>query len=90
MHVASTYSTHTDLPGSMHSEDVDTTPDLRSWGSWWRGWEKDAGRDGTHEMRTSFSLSEITCASSVGGPGLNFGEQMAGRSRLGTGWTRSR
>ena len=38
----------------------------------------------THVTRTSFSLSESTCASSVGGPGLNFGEHMAGRSRFGT------
>ena len=32
----------------------------------------------------SFNLSERTCASSEGGPGLNLDEQRAGRSRLGT------
>lgn len=42
-------------------------------------------RLGTHEMRTWFSRSESTCASSDGGPGLNLGEHIAGRSRLGTG-----
>ena len=35
-------------------------------------------------MRASLSLSERTCASSDGGPGLNLGEQSAGRSMLGT------
>lgn len=32
----------------------------------------------------SLSLSERICASSDGGPGLNLGEQIAGRSMLGT------
>ena len=39
----------------------------------------------THAISTSFSLSDNTCASSDGGPGLNLGEQIAGRSRFGTG-----
>jgi len=43
---------------------------------------------GTDAKRASFSLSDSTWASSVGGPGLNFGEHIAGRSRLGTGWFR--
>lgn len=38
----------------------------------------------TNVTRASFNLSERTCASSVGGPGLNLGEQIAGKSRLGT------
>ena len=42
-------------------------------------------RESMPEARiTSFSLSEKTCASSDGGPGLNLDEQRAGRSRLGT------
>lgn len=38
----------------------------------------------TNLTTASFSLSESTCASSDGGPGLNFGEHIAGRSMLGT------
>lgn len=38
----------------------------------------------TDAVRTWLSRSQRTWASSVGGPGLNFGEHMAGRSRLGT------
>jgi len=38
----------------------------------------------TYATRASFSLSERTWASSVEGPGLNFGEQIAGKSMLGT------
>jgi hypothetical protein len=38
----------------------------------------------TDAVRTWLSRSERTWASSVGGPGLNFGEHMAGRSMLGT------
>ncbi len=41
----------------------------------------------THFIPAGFSsLSQLenTCASSTGGPGLNFGEQSAGRSMLGT------
>ena len=34
--------------------------------------------------RASLSRSDRTCASSDGGPGLNLGEQSAGRSMLGT------
>lgn len=37
-----------------------------------------------HAMRASFNRSDNTWASSVGGPGLNFGEHIAGRSRFGT------
>jgi hypothetical protein len=37
-----------------------------------------------YAINTSFNLSDNTWASSVGGPGLNLGEQIAGRSRLGT------
>ena len=36
-------------------------------------------------VKISFNLSDNTCASSVGGPGLNFGEHIAGRSTFGTG-----
>lgn len=39
---------------------------------------------GTYAMRASFSRSDSTCASSVGGPGLNLGEHIAGRSKFGT------
>lgn len=42
------------------------------------------GKIETNLTSASFSLSESTCASSDGGPGLNFGEQIAGRSMLGT------
>lgn len=42
------------------------------------------GKDRTHVMRRSYSQFEYTCASSTGGPGLNLGEQSAGRSMLGT------
>lgn len=67
----------------MHSEDVGTTPDLLvRMGSYLRNMVRKALA--THDTRTSFSLSESTCASSVGGPGLNFGEHIAGRSRFGT------
>lgn len=38
----------------------------------------------THETSNSFSQFEYVCASSPGGPGLNFGELNAGRSILGT------
>jgi len=38
----------------------------------------------THATSASLSLSESTCASSLGGPGLNRGEHIAGRSRFGT------
>jgi hypothetical protein len=41
-------------------------------------------QNATHASNTSFKRSDNTCASSVGGPGLNLGEQMAGRSRFGT------
>ena len=37
-----------------------------------------------HETIRSLSQFDKVCASSEGGPGLNFGEQMAGRSILGT------
>ncbi len=39
----------------------------------------------TNVMKTSFNLFDSACASSDGGPGLNLGEHMAGRSRFGTG-----
>lgn len=38
----------------------------------------------TYATNASFSLSDSTWASSVGGPGLNLGEHIAGRSRFGT------
>lgn len=38
----------------------------------------------THETSNSFNQFEYVCASSPGGPGLNFGELSAGRSILGT------
>ena len=38
----------------------------------------------TDVVRTWLSRSERTWAFSAGGPGLNVGEHMAGRSRLGT------
>ena len=38
----------------------------------------------TYANKTSFNLSERTCASSDGGPGLKRGEHIAGRSRFGT------
>lgn len=41
-------------------------------------------RSATYETIRSFSLFERTCASSAGGPGLNLGEQSAGRSIFGT------
>ena len=48
--------------------------------------EKDVPQmaNNTDAFRTWLSRSERTWASSVGGPGLNFGEHMAGRSMLGT------
>lgn len=42
------------------------------------------GQSGTNLTSASFSLSERTWASSDGGPGLNLGEHIAGRSMLGT------
>lgn len=39
---------------------------------------------GAYAMRASFNRSDNTWASSAGGPGLNFGEHIAGRSRFGT------
>ena len=48
----------------------------------WHGTE----RGGTDLRSASLSRSERTWASSDGGPGLNLGEQMAGRSMLGTVW----
>lgn len=41
-------------------------------------------RKKTNLTRTSFNLSESTCASSVGGPGLNLDELIAGKSKFGT------
>lgn len=38
----------------------------------------------THETIRSFSQFDNVCASSEGGPGLNFGEQIAGKSIFGT------
>jgi hypothetical protein len=42
------------------------------------------GRKKAYVTRASFNRSDNTWASSVGGPGLNFGEQIAGRSIFGT------
>lgn len=44
----------------------------------------EAYQGATYAIRASFNLSERTCASSVGGPGLKRGEHIAGRSRFGT------
>src|SRR5882762_447217 len=45
---------------------------------------KSLRRKEAYTMSVSLSRSDNTWASSVGGPGLNFGEHIAGRSRLGT------
>jgi hypothetical protein len=44
----------------------------------------------TYETSISFSQFENTCASGPGGPGLNRGDDSAGRSTLGTTWVSER
>src|ERR1700733_15372575 len=71
----------------MQSEDNDTTLEL--WIDRLRRilWGKQ--KEKAHAMRASFNRSDNTWASSVGGPGLNFGEHIAGRSRFGTAHMRN-
>lgn len=79
MQTTSMYIAQTALPGAMHNEAGGSVRDLTPLAD-----TTSTLNQATNETIKSFSQFDKVCASSEGGPGLNFGEQIAGRSILGT------
>lgn len=78
MQMTSMYIDQTAFPGCMHRDSKGNTSQLTAS-------QSERGREyATYLERRSYNRLESTCASSAGAPGLNFGEHIAGKSKLGT------